>query len=429
MAGIFSKKVSIVTAFIFCFSFISATVFCRAQLIEASRNNDLAAVEFMVNSYSDLETRDNFGNTALIYAVKNHNRKMARLLLLHGADPNAKNLNGDRPLHFAAVADSKKLVADLLAYDADPKGCNNYGLRPAMIATVYGNKSLLSLLRYNEKVLLNRNGKTVDNRGFDLFAAVLKNKWFATRRLLKDGVDPDFRLTLTVGDNQFSGSVTALHLASKLGHKSLIKQLIKYGANVNSRDDLGRTPLFYAVLNDYTGCAVYLLKKGGNPNLYDYEKTGILHLVSIDNASLIKKMIPHVQNINEQDDTGNTPLIHAVRFEHSGVVKKLIVGGADLNIVNVKKNSALHYAASNGDKSLVKLLIRKGASLDLQNEKGQSPLHIAIIQGHPSIVDYLLKNGADYSLKTNKGLCPARLKSLPKSDKIKKVVKKYIKKK
>lgn len=48
-----------------------------------------------------------------------------------------------------------------------------------------------------------------------------------------------------VKDKDEFGS-TAMHLAAEEGHDQIVQYLIDHGVDVNAKDDLDRTPIFYA---------------------------------------------------------------------------------------------------------------------------------------------------------------------------------------
>lgn len=58
---------------------------------------------------------------------------------------------------------------------------------------------------------------------------------------------------------------TALHWAAKRNFVSIIKLLVKYGANVNAFDMARRTPLFVAAKCGHIGATKALLEAKANP--------------------------------------------------------------------------------------------------------------------------------------------------------------------
>jgi len=62
---------------------------------------------------TDVNTKDDDGDTPLIHAAFGGNKEVAELLLANGADVNAKDRGGDTPLD-SAIFIRKTEIADLL---------------------------------------------------------------------------------------------------------------------------------------------------------------------------------------------------------------------------------------------------------------------------------------------------------------------------
>jgi len=59
----------------------------------------------------------------------------------------------------------------------------------------------------------------------------------------------------------------ALLIASFRGDKAMVKDLLDAGANVNVKDEAGRTPLTEAAWNGHTETIKLLLERGADPNI------------------------------------------------------------------------------------------------------------------------------------------------------------------
>jgi ankyrin repeat protein len=55
-----------------------------------------------------------------------------------------------------------------------------------------------------------------------------------------------------------------LHIAAREGHDQLVSELVRRGANVNARDFIHYTPLFYAIENDHVSIAHQLIEMGSD---------------------------------------------------------------------------------------------------------------------------------------------------------------------
>jgi len=84
-------------------------------LYRACRDNDFSTARQILDSGTrkHLEIKDQFGYTALIWAICNGNREITYMLLEAGADPNAKNNWRQPALSFACIGGHVE-IADML---------------------------------------------------------------------------------------------------------------------------------------------------------------------------------------------------------------------------------------------------------------------------------------------------------------------------
>jgi len=76
------------------------------------------------------DVSDDAGNTLLIIACQNGQKRIAKLLLRSGADLNAGNFRGNTPLHYAKEFGFEGLYAYLVEKGADDTLLNDEGLPP-----------------------------------------------------------------------------------------------------------------------------------------------------------------------------------------------------------------------------------------------------------------------------------------------------------
>ena len=78
-----------------------------------------------------LDATDDHGNTLLIVACQNGNRKLAELLVMRGAEVNLANKEGNTALHFALEYDPRGTLGEyLIEHGADDSLENKIGLTP-----------------------------------------------------------------------------------------------------------------------------------------------------------------------------------------------------------------------------------------------------------------------------------------------------------
>lgn len=88
-----------------------------------------------------------------------------------------------------------------------------------------------------------------------LFSAVLSGDIDLLKKLIADGADIHHKAEF---------ELTALMLASSLGHTELTEALLKHGANVSDRSESGMTALMFASSLGHSNVIELLLKHGAN---------------------------------------------------------------------------------------------------------------------------------------------------------------------
>ena len=208
--------------------------------------------------------------------------------------------------------------------------------------------------------------------------------------------------------------------------------LLENGADSNSCDDLGQTPLHFAARRGFTDVVKCLLRY--NPNLFAKTRNGetVLHLaactclefvmfiVDIHSADIhakdIKGRTPmHVAGANGQSDTVNffltfcadinsrdvsgcTALSYAIQGSHT-TAKILIERECEVKLRDLEGNCVddgiLESAAYKGFKDILQLLHDRGVPLDAVNRSGKTPLMTAAEAGKCDVMAFLLDQGAN----------------------------------
>uniref|UniRef100_A0A8D3DY66 Oxysterol-binding protein n=1 Tax=Scophthalmus maximus TaxID=52904 RepID=A0A8D3DY66_SCOMX len=164
-----------------------------------------------------------------------------------------------------------------------------------------------------------------------------------------------------------SAGWTALHMACYFGHRDVVDELLKAGADVNLQNNMGDTALHKAA---YTG-----------------RKEIVLLLLRYDACANIINGTAQIPKDVTEDDEIITMLEAAERRETR------------------RREEMLLEAAREGDVStLSKLLSGKEApNIHCRDSVGNTPLHCAAYRGQKLCVMKLLKSGAGPSVKNNNG--------------------------
>ena len=93
--------------------------------------------------------------------------------------------------------------------------------------------------------------------------------------------------------------------ACRSGQLASVEQLIAAGANVDTQDDAGKTPLMHAAWRGHTttGTVDALLKAGANVNLCDKKgKTALMRCAWLGRTEAVIALIAAGSNIDAHDE-------------------------------------------------------------------------------------------------------------------------------
>ena len=191
--------------------------------------------------------------------------------------------------------------------------------------------------------------------------------------------------------------LSPIHLASRCGHVACLETLLQCGADPDSLDSVGRTPLFYAVYNGHTE-AVHVLIEKGKANIWhlDHTKSTLLHVAAQRGSShiaafLIKTLLNYIDDGAKNSHTStpstlqqhilenNAPMKGRYNTVDENIVKRF------LNMADVDGLTPLHDAAMSGSCSVVGDLVHAGASLLSLDHHGRTPLACCLLDAAPPL--------------------------------------------
>ena len=196
--------------------------------------------------------------------------------------------------------------------------------------------------------------------------------------------------------------------AIRTGQDKCVASLLSAGADPNSVDDEGKTPLFILMENGGGNPEIMriLLKAGAGPNKVSWmHQQTPLHLASKKGYQVcVKGFLASGAKPDRRDAAGNTPCMFASRDGHVNIVRMLLRHGADGDAQNLTNETPVHFAAKGGHVDCMQELLETGAGTNARDSRGQTPLMIACKLKHQKVVELLLDQDCDVNGQdTNSG--------------------------
>ena len=368
-----------------------------ALMAAAGFNSDAKVTIALIKAGADVNAKDIQGFTPLDSALQNGNFNTkviaAKVLIKAGADVNARNYRGRTPLMTAAVSviPVPEIIAALIKAGADINAKDKDGKTALMHAK--------GQIPYNQKIV------TILTEA----EAKANKKQAASPTSQPKKIDmPRFFGWFAMSDADF------IELCQK-GSLQQIKDAIKKGANVNAKDDAGRTVLMQVAYVENSNLEVItaLIKAGADVNAKDKGGyTPLMSAASHYNATAITVLIKAGADVNAKDNGGQTPLMRAAAKNPSPeVITAFIEAGADVNAKDNGGQTPLVLALHNSEHynpEVIKLLIKSGADVNV-NEKdnvGRTLLMLAVYRYNLELTTILIKAGADVNAKDNNDRTP-----------------------
>jgi ankyrin repeat protein len=313
-----------------------ASFLAAPSIFDAVRTGDTAEVRRLAGAPANVNARDEFGASPLMYAAAYGSVDQMRLLLKAGADVNATTAEGSAALMWA-TGDAAK-VRLLLAGGANPRATTRSGATALLAAAVRENVEVIRILR-EAGADMNASMTYIPNTPIRVNLRQLA--WTTNERTLREligGEPPQLsQLIALPGSTPFSGFFAATGFSMRRrtspGIADGIKAILALGADPNADvRQLARvlTPIGNAAAFGDPEAIRVLLEAGADPN-----RPGTL---------------------------GITPLMVAASAEEQNVqvIEALLDGGAAVNAKDKPGRTALDWALLQGESDASRLLVKRG---------------------------------------------------------------------
>ncbi len=247
---------------------------------------------------------------------------------------------------------------------------------------------------------------TVDNEGTALAVAVVHGQKEAVKLLLERKAEySTIHVAAFIGDEKMvkkilneniginnkddDGNRRALYFASLEGQDKIVKLLIEFGVDINTKSKYFPTPLEAAAGKGYINTVKLLTQNRAKIG------EGVIEASLHGHLEVAKLLIAKGADVNTKNKYSETALNFATEKGHKDIVELLMQNGADITAKNKYGANLVHSAASSGNMELVKLFLDKGVNWNAKSYNQKGILHFAVHGGNVEIVKLFLDKGAD----------------------------------
>jgi ankyrin repeat protein len=389
-------------------------------LAEAAGRGDLAMCELLLAHGAALDQVGD-GRSALAQAVWMGQTAVAQRLIERGADVDIPDDGDHAPVVQAARQGQVALLAQLLARSRQPGHSGVFTLALAEAASAGEAAAVEQLLAHG--ALPDAAGPVEPEQPLPLWEAARQGHLDIVERLLRAGAQVNARTQLGC----------ALPAAAEAGHLAIVERLLSAGADPAGTDWRGRDALGWALVKERPALARRLLQAGAWPPAPQLDAT-LLLIVQTDAVDLAQRLLdagadpqarmtraglPHglspgmdealerlASAFGGDEDDGEadtTALILAARAGQIGMVDLLLAEGLPVDARNAGDDTALIEAATQGHLDVAQRLLAAGADLHAANCDGWSALRGAAGAEDPALLAWLLGRGLDVNHSEDDG--------------------------
>lgn len=115
-----------------------------------------------------------------------------------------------------------------------------------------------------------------------------------------------------------------LHYSAKTGDIQGLQAELESGASIETRDNLGNTPLIIAVYSRQIEAVEYLCRKGADVNAQNNDRaTALIHAAYYNLIDAAKILVKYNADKTIKDKYGNTALDYARKYEYASMIALL----------------------------------------------------------------------------------------------------------
>ena len=278
----------------------------------------------------------------------------------------------------------------------------------------YKEKSRTTLFDYLSKNPESLKGKMITNKVLCQHLAIQESATLSPLYyLLLESKGPKILDTLCAYNPKLAQEIdfdSMCWVAATRGDVSVIAELVKHKANLNTSNSYGNTPVFAAANNGHSLFIAELAKHKVNLNTSNCNGETLASIAACNgHHEVISVLGQHNVNLNTKNENDETPAYIAACNDHPEVIAELAKYNANLNMPNEIGETPAYIAARKGYDHVIAELAKHNINFDIQEIEGDTPAYVAAKKGLAYIIEELAKHNANLNMPNNDGDTPAHI--------------------
>ena len=272
--------------------FFTACIYGLREVLEFQAKWQAIAFKAQLSDFCQVPGTQYLGYNGLHIAILSRHFDLVEFLLQNGLNTSLCTAKGETSLHIAARRQSATMLGLLLRYGADPNA--------------------ISYFRKADP----KNNKRLEPKTSPLPTDIRQS---GIRSSL--GFRQPTGRVLSVLDEDAEAPI---HLAAREGDTRCLSELLRNGADVDTKTTLGSTALHIALLGGKNDVIEMLLAAGADANnSLMYGRTPLHLAAAAGNSRVISLLLQHGADPQKRDDKGSSAVDVACRYGHASAVEVL----------------------------------------------------------------------------------------------------------
>jgi ankyrin repeat protein len=297
--------------------------------------NEIDILKFILQHRTiRLDILDTDGRNLLYMPIKYNYYELLKILIEYDKKNigmsilDVRDNNNHTGLHYCIIYDNLK--AFLLLYNIQSiNNINNNDNNIYNLCLQYKRTNILLFLLENEIKNNTNINNIINNNGESILQSAIN---YDDMKIIKFIINNTLFLKKIINNKENEYGLTALHQCIVLNYNEIVIKLIENGADINSADYLGNTPLHYSIIEKNYEITEYLLLKMDPKNTLFYSETNMT-----GNTALHLFLEDDIINSNINSSEGTKHKIFDILLK--------LIENTDINIINMDGFTSLHYIA------------------------------------------------------------------------------------